>query len=143
MNLETKRRFAYLPLFASILALALLSAMPVSAHHGSAAFDVGKKLTFSNATVTQWVWANPHCFLKFDAKDDSGNVVHWTAETSNPPDMMNRGWSRTSFKPGDEITVTIEPVKNGAPIGRVLDVVLPNGKTLSTNSAPPPKGADH
>ena len=142
MNLGTKDRFARWTLFAGTWALALFISTTVSAHHGSASFDVGKKLKF-NATVTQWVWANPHCFLKFDVKDDSGNVVHWTAETSNPPDMMNRGWSRTSFMPGDQITVTVEPVKNGSPIGRVLDVVLPNGKTLSTNSAPPPKGADH
>ena len=99
------------------------------AHHGNAAFDAGKKLTLKG-TVTEWVWANPHCWLKFDVKDDKGGVVRWVAETNNAPDMIERGWSMHSFKPGDEVTVTVEPVKNGNPVGRVLSVVLPNGQTL-------------
>jgi hypothetical protein len=102
---------------------------PLFAHHGNAAFDAGKKVTLKG-TVTEWVWANPHCWLKFDVKDGSGNPVHWVAETNNAPDMIERGWSKHSFKPGDEITVTVEPVKNGNPVGRVLEVVLPNGQTL-------------
>jgi hypothetical protein len=99
------------------------------AHHGNAAFDAGKKVTLKG-TVTEWVWANPHCWLKFDVKDDKGAVVRWVAETNNAPDMIERGWSMHSFKPGDEVTVTVEPVKNGNPVGRVLSVVLPNGQTL-------------
>ncbi|PYU26817.1 MAG: hypothetical protein DMG32_09265, partial [Acidobacteria bacterium] len=90
-----------------------------------------KKLTLK-ATVTEWVWANPHCFLKFDVMDEKGNVAHWIAETSNPADMTNLGWSRQLFKPGDHVTVTLQPVKNGAPIGRVMQVVLANGQTLGT-----------
>ena len=99
------------------------------AHHGNAAFDAGKKVTLKG-TVTEWVWANPHCWLKFEVKDDKGGVVRWVAETNNAPDMIERGWSMHSFKPGDEVTVTVEPVKNGNPVGRVLSVVLPNGQTL-------------
>ena len=118
------------------LLLLLVTAKPLFAHHGNAAFDESRKVTVK-ATVTEWFWANPHCFLKFDAKDDKGNVVHWVAETSNPPDMINRGWSKLSFKPGDQVTVTVEPVKNGNPIGRVLQVVLPNGQILGTGGAAP------
>jgi Family of unknown function (DUF6152) len=122
------------------LSASIVSA-PVFAHHGNAAFETGKKLTM-NGTVTEWFWANPHCFLQFDVKDDNGQPVHWVAETSNPPDMVNRGWSKQSFKPGDQITVTVEPVKNGRPVGRVLQVVLPNGRTLGTGGggAPGPAG---
>ena len=103
--------------------------LPLFAHHGSAAFDTGKQVVMKG-TVTQWFWANPHCFLSYDVKDDNGNVAHWVVETSNPPDMINRGWSKQLFKVGDEITVTVEPVKNGKPVGRLIQVVLPNGKTL-------------
>jgi Family of unknown function (DUF6152) len=109
---------------------ALAVAAPLFAHHGTAAYDTDKKMTMK-ATVTDWFWANPHCFLKFDAKDDKGNVVHWATETSNPSDMVNLGWSKDTFKPGDVITVTFIPVKNGNPIGRVESVVLANGQTLS------------
>jgi hypothetical protein len=112
------------------LAGCLLGSVPVWAHHGNAAFDVGKKVTMKG-TVTEWLWATPHCWLKFDVKDASGPVAHWVAETNNAPDMIERGWSMRSFKLGDEVTVTVEPVKNGKPVGRVLEVVLPNGQTLN------------
>jgi hypothetical protein len=63
------------------------------AHHGAATFDTGKTLVLEGL-VTEWVWANPHCFLKFDVKGPDGTVRTWTTETSNPPDMINRGWNR-------------------------------------------------
>jgi len=110
-----------------VLSALLIAAIPLFAHHGNAAFDVGKRVTVKG-TVTDWVWANPHCWLKFDAKDDKGNPVHWVAETNNAPDMIERGWSKNTFKPGDEVTVTVEPVKNGNPVGRVVGVVLQNGQ---------------
>ena len=109
--------------------LFLIAVAPVWGHHGNAAFDNDKRVTVKG-TVTEWFWANPHCFLQFDAKDDGGNVVHWVAETSNPPDMINHGWSKGALKAGDQVTVTVIPVKNGKPIGRITAVVLPNGQTL-------------
>ena len=115
--------------FLAVMAGLLIVSPPLSAHHGSAAFAAGKQIVMKG-TVTRWYWANPHCFLSYDAKDDSGNVEHWVVETSNPPDMINRGWSKNTFKPGDEVTVTVEPVKSGKPVGRLLQVVLPTGKTL-------------
>jgi Family of unknown function (DUF6152) len=122
--------------FISLLSLGFLSSGLLFAHHGSSAFDTGKKLTLAG-TVTEWFWANPHCFLKFDAKNENGEVVHWVAETSNPPDMANLGWTKQSFKPGDEVTVTVEPVKNGRPAGRVLQVTFSDGRTLHATGRPP------
>jgi len=104
---------------------------PAIAHHGAATFDTGKELVIE-ATVTEWVWSNPHCFLKFEAKEPNGTVRAWTVETSNPPDMVNRGWSRRSFKAGDQVKVTVEPVKSGNPVGRLLLAVFPDGRILST-----------
>jgi hypothetical protein len=121
-----KRQFCTLFVLATLLSITSGS---LFAHHGNAAFDAGKKVTLKG-TVTEWVWANPHCWLKFDVKDDKDNVVHWVAETNNAPDMIERGWSMHSFRTGDDVTVTVEPVKNGNPVGRVLSVVLPNGQTL-------------
>jgi Family of unknown function (DUF6152) len=112
------------------LAACLLSAsVPLLAHHGTAAFDNDKKLTLK-ATVTEWYWANPHCLLRFDVKGDNGQVVHWIAETQNPVTMVDGGWS----KPGDEVTVTLNPVKNGVPLGRIITVLLPDGKTLDATA---------
>jgi len=103
---------------------------PLFAHHGNAVFDESKYVSVK-ATVTEWIWANPHCFLKFDVKDDKGNVSHWIAETSNPPDMLNRGWSKQTFKVGDDVTVIMMAVKNAQPRGRIREVVLSSGQRLS------------
>jgi hypothetical protein len=102
---------------------------PLVAHHGGSSFDTTKELTLKG-TVTDWIWANPHCFLKFDAKDDTGTVRNWVVETQNPTDMTRRGWARLSFKKGDEVTVTLQPVKGGPPVGRIRSVVLANGQSL-------------
>jgi len=101
------------------------------AHHGAATFDTGKKLVMEG-TVTEWVWSNPHCFLKFDVPEQDGTVRKWAVETSNPSDMVNRGWNRRSFRAGDRVTVTVEPVKSGNPVGRLLQVMLADGRILST-----------
>ena len=118
-------------LTAFIAIVTIVAAAPLLAHHGAATFDTGKELTMEG-TVTEWVWSNPHCFLKFDVMEKDGTVRHWTVETSNPPDMVNRGWSRRSFKGGEKVKVVVEPVKSGNPVGRLLTVTLPDGKTLST-----------
>ena len=117
--------------------VALFLAAPLWAHHGNAAFDSDKRVTMKG-TVTEWFWANPHCFLQFEVKDDSGNVTRWVAEASNPPDMINHGWSKNVLKVGDQVTVTVIPVKNGKPIGRITAVVLPNGQTLDGGFGAPP-----
>lgn len=120
----------------ALAALGLLMSASLAAHHGAASFDTSKEITLKG-TVTEWIWANPHCFLKFDAKDDTGTVRNWVVETANPTDMTRRGWARRSFKVGDEVTVTLQPVKSGAPVGRIRSVVLPNGETLSTGGGGP------
>jgi hypothetical protein len=97
------------------------------AHPGSALFDETKGVTVTGV-VTDWLWANPHCLLQFDVKDDKGTVAHWAAEVSNPPDMIARGWSRKMFKPGDEVTPTMIVAKNGDPVGRIVRIKV-NGKT--------------
>jgi hypothetical protein len=112
----------------------LLISVPLAAHHGAAALDTGKEVTLKG-TVTEWIWSNPHCFLQFDAKDATGTVRNWAVETQNPTAMTQRGFSRTLFKAGDEVTVIIEPVKNGQPIGRLLTAILANGQKLV--AAPP------
>lgn len=114
-------------IFAAAISLCMISTS-LQAHHGNASYDYDKKVKVSG-TVTEWLWANPHCFLKFDAKDDKGELAHWVVETSNPQDMARQGWARDSFKPEDEITLTLIQAKNGRPIGRFVGKeVLLNGK---------------
>ena len=118
---------------AMVMALGIMIASaPLFAHHGNAAFDNEKKITLKG-TVTEWFWSNPHCLLQFDVKGDDGKVVHWIGETQNPVSMTDVGWSKTSFKVGDEVTIILAPVKNGLPLGRIVTAQLPNGKQLDAN----------
>ena len=57
-----------------VIVCVLASACPLLAHHGNASYDTSKSVTI-NGTVTQYIWANPHVFLRVDAKDESGNPV--------------------------------------------------------------------
>ena len=96
------------------------------AHHGSASFSE-QEITLKGK-VTEWLWANPHCFLKVDVMDESGSVRNWNLEMGNPTDMTQRGLRRNTFKVGDEVSVTLQPVKSGAPVGRIRTIMLPDGQ---------------
>jgi hypothetical protein len=121
--------------------VASLFSLPLSAHHGNAAYEMDKSVTLKG-TVTQWVWANPHCILQLDVTDDHGQVVQWTAETENPSSMVHYGYTKQSMKPGDQITVTMLPAKNGKPIGRIVEVVLPSGQKLAGRGLQGPSKAE-
>ena len=90
--------------------------VPLLAHHGNAAYDTTKTVTVKG-TVTDYVWANPHVFVKVDVKDESGNTVHWIVEAQNPVSMTQIGWSKNTFKPGDEVEIDAMQAKNGNPVG--------------------------
>lgn len=130
-------------LFLIVVVVGLMSAsLPLAAHHGAAAFenDPAKRLTLKG-TVVEWFWANPHCFLQFDVKGEDGKAVRWVTETSNPPDMINRGWSIRSFKAGDEVTVVVRPVKSGKPVGSVISVTKADGTVLTASGDAPAPAA--
>jgi len=111
-----------------ILALTIVAApLTLFAHHGNALYDETKAVTVKGV-VTSWLWANPHCLLEFDVKDEKGTSVHWVAEVSNPADMVAKGWSRKMFKSGDVVTIVMLVAKNGEPVGRIGRVVI-DGKT--------------
>ena len=123
---------------ASFLALSFaIGYVPLLAHHGNAGFDTSKKVTVKG-TVTQWTWSNPHCFIRLDAKDENGNVVHWLAEAENPAYLVSKGWTPRDLEVGEQITLVVTPNKNGTPLGRVWMVILPNGKQLNSSATDAP-----
>ena len=107
---------------------ALLLSMSAAAHHGAASlYEVSKEVTVK-ATITEFVWANPHVEVGIASVDDKS--ARWLLELGSPPNISNRGWTSKSLKPGDVVTVTFNPGLRGARIGRLLKVVLPDGKVL-------------
>ena len=96
------------------------------AHHGAASFDTAKMITVTG-TVTEYVWTNPHVLVKVDAKDDGGSVQQWVLEAWNPVTQSSRGWTKNTFKPGDEVSLDINPAKNGQRVGEIRGKIVING----------------
>src|ERR1700688_2405079 len=112
----------------SFLVVGLLAvSVSLFAHHGNAAYDTSKTINVKG-TVTEYIWANPHVFVKVDAKDESGNTVHWVIETQNLVQQSTLGWTNSTFKPGDQVDVDVTPAKNGRPIGRFKGRIVINGQ---------------
>jgi hypothetical protein len=111
----------------------LAVSVPLFAHHGAAVYDMSKKVTVEG-TVTEWFWANPHCFLKVDAKNDSGDTAHWVIESAGTASVANQGWSKAMFKPGDKVVVEVTPYKIQSAsrlLGRFAGRVVINGRVFN------------
>ena len=112
----------------SLLVVGLLAvSISLFAHHGNASYDTEKTVTVTGS-VTEYVWANPHVFLKVDAKDESGSTSHWVIEAQNIVAQSTLGWTNTMFKPGDQVVIDVTPTKNGRPIGRFRGRIVINGQ---------------
>jgi hypothetical protein len=125
MKLNTKV-LAFVALIAAILAIG----SPLFAHHGDAAYNP-TPLVLKDSVVTDYTWMNPHSLVKFDYKTDKGVVQHWTMEIGSTPSMTLLGWSRTTVKPGDVITVYLFQARNGSTVGRVNKIILADGTVLA------------
>jgi len=111
---------------------AMGTAATLSAHHSFAAFDMSKEQTITGV-VSRFDWTNPHCFIWVDVTNDKGVVESWGIEGMSPNFLGRRGWSKTSVKPGDKITVSVRPLKEGKTGGMFIRaqigdrVLLPGG----------------
>src|ERR1700684_3451478 len=101
---------------AAILALTvlMLAVSPAYAHHSGAMFDRTKE-TKIVGTVTEFQWTNPHASFKVDVLGDDGKTATWSIEMNGPNNLIRAGWKRTTIKPGDKVTVTINPLRDGRP----------------------------
>ena len=116
-----------LSIFAGIVGLLLLSTSAL-AHHGAASLYEVNEETTMKVTITEFVWAIPHVMVGIASVDDES--ASWLLEVGSPPNIANRGWTNRSLTPGDVVTVTFNPGLRGMRIGRLLKVILPDGKEL-------------
>jgi hypothetical protein len=100
---------------------------PLLAHHGNASYDTSKTIEVSGV-VTEYRWANPHVYLRVDAKDESGGTAHWVFEGQNAVTQASAGWTKDMFKPGDKVMIEATPAKNGRLIGRFKGRIVINGQ---------------
>lgn len=127
---------------AGVLAALLLAtaAFPASAHHSAAPFDMTKQLSLQG-TVEKWVWANPHSWLYIRVVKADGSQEVWGLEAGSTGMLARSGWGAYDMKPGDKVTVTYSPEREGKPIGLMWDVKLPSGRMLTAGAGAPPPGA--
>ena len=104
---------------AGALLLAIASVAVLPAHHSTAMFDMAHPITLTG-TVAAFDWANPHSYIRIDVKTDSGAVERWDVETHAISLLTRKGWTRTSFKAGDVITVTGGRLRDGGKTMRLL-----------------------
>ena len=112
-----------------IVAAALLTATSALAHHSNSAFDPDKVVVLKG-TVTQWLWTNPHVWIHLDVAEGNGGKTEWRIEGRPPGVLARSGWSRSSFKPGDTITVDFSPARDGTHTGLATRVTLADGTVL-------------
>jgi hypothetical protein len=122
-------RFQFAGAVAGAIALAAGAAQ---AHHSFAMFDMTREVTVSG-TVKQFQWTNPHAYIQLMAKDAQGRDVEWSLEMGAPMYLYARGWRPSSLRAGMQVTVTLNPLRNGRPGGVVRDVVTADGRQIGTN----------
>jgi hypothetical protein len=101
------------------------------AHHGTANYDTSKTITVKGA-VTDFQFINPHVIIVMDGKDETGKVQKWQGELTSPNRLSRAGWTKSSIKLGDTITISGYPTKSGSTEIWIQKVVLANGEDLST-----------
>jgi hypothetical protein len=115
--------------------LAAAGAQALAHHSFAAEFDANKRATFTGA-VTNVEWRNPHTWFYVDVKDEAGNVVNWGFELASPNLLLRNGWTRSSLKVGDAVTVEAYLAKNGMSIANAHVVTLAStGQNLFTGSS--------
>jgi len=108
--------------------------IPMFAHHGTAGvYDFTHRIT-TKATVTQYIWANPHVQIYFMLKNDKGEEQTWGVETVSPGNALANGWTKKSFQVGDQLLVSFVPAKGDRTFGTCPQFVfVADGHRLGGN----------
>ena len=109
--------------------VALASGGVANAHHSFAMFDQSQQVTLKG-TVREFQWTNPHAWIHLDVPDATGVKDTWQVELNSPNNLKRQGWKSTSIKPGDQVTLVLNPLKDGSKGGLFVSITLPDGSVL-------------
>jgi Family of unknown function (DUF6152) len=113
----------------STLVIAWAVTIPAYAHHSFAMFDQSKQLTLKG-TVREFQWTNPHAWIHLDVPSAAGVKDTWQVELNSPNNLKRQGWKSSSVKPGDQVTLVLNPLKDGSKGGLFVSITLPDGTVL-------------
>jgi hypothetical protein len=115
---------------------AAFCAYQAQAHHSFAMFDQEKTISVSG-TVKEFEWSNPHAWIHLTAADaTTGRPVDWSFEMGSVSQIAAQGWKSDTIKPGDKITVTGHPLRDGSRGGQYRSATLGDGRTISQRPDP-------
>ena len=117
------------------LSLAVFSTATL-AHHSAAMFDPSKTVVI-RGTVVDFNWTNPHSNFRVIVLNNDGTRSIWAVEMNGPGNLIRLGWTRTTIKPGDRVTVRVRPLRDGTPGGQYMSIILPDGKSLGDEQKRP------
>lgn len=118
-----------------VVALLLIAAIPVLAHHSfQAEFDTSKPVTLKGV-VTKVEWMNPHAWFYIDVTTADGKLEHWQCETGAPIELLRRGWRKNDLKIGDQVTVEAYRAKDSTNTVSARVVTFPDGRKVFSGSA--------
>lgn len=115
-----------------LAAILLAGASSAFAHHSGAMFERDKQVELVGTVVT-FSWTNPHSWIEIEVPNASGGSDKWGVECNSPNNLARQGWRSTTLKPGDQVTVTVHPLRSGEKGGRFMSVKLADG-TVMTDS---------
>ena len=106
-----------------------LFAQSALAHHSAAMFD-NQKVKEINGTIKEFQWKNPHVWIQIYVQNAAGVKEEWSVEGGGPNSLSRQGWRPTTFKPGDSVTLKVNPMKDGSTGGQFVGAKLADGKTI-------------
>src|SRR5688572_8487183 len=128
--------------YLAAVAVAMLAglAAPASAHHSGAGVDRTKTVTIQGV-VKEFRWTNPHSWIDLEVAKPAGGSDLWSIEMNPPPFLIRAGWKSSTLKPGDKVSVTLNPIRSGEPGGIFVSVTLADGTTLGGRGGGAPAAA--
>lgn len=116
---------------------ALSIVVPLLAHHSPAVFDRTKEVKLVGV-VKEFRWSNPHSFIELDVQNEKGETERWAVEMNPPSYLVKAGWKSSTVKPGDSVTIMINPLRTNEKVGKFVSITLAGGQVLTEN---PPRAA--
>ena len=115
---------------AACIAGLLMAPVAALAHHSAAMFESEKTVTVSG-TVKDFEYVNPHAWLYVVVTNDNGEETLWGFEAEGPSALMHAGIKKNALQPGDIVTVTARPLRDGRPAGACVSVTKADGTVLA------------
>jgi len=113
-----------------LIILGCLFAVDIAvAHHSGAGFNSDEVIEITGA-VKEFQFTNPHTWIQVIVTDEQGNQTEWSVEWGSPNRLAREGVRPSTFPPGAEVTMQINPMTNGAPAGGFIGARFNDGTTI-------------